>query len=125
MEKTIHDFFVENPDNVVAVYLYGSTSRGDARPDSDVDVGVLLEVDPPATFAGLGLRLEGRLEKALGKSVDLVIMNRAPVDLIHRIFRDGKLVLDLQPSSRIAFEVLARNRFFDLEPVLKQVRRTG
>ncbi|MBW3534989.1 MAG: nucleotidyltransferase domain-containing protein, partial [Gemmatimonadetes bacterium] len=30
------------PDEVRAVWLYGSRARGDARPDSDVDVLVVL-----------------------------------------------------------------------------------
>ncbi len=125
LEDAIGRFFRDDPGDVVAVYLYGSAARGEARPDSDVDIGVLLETDPPATVEGLRLRLEGDLEKHLGKRVDLAVLNRAPVDLVHRVLRDGTLVLDREPSARIAFEVLARNRFFDLEPVLKLYRRTG
>lgn len=125
MEDAIGRFFRDDTGDVVAAYLYGSVARGEARPDSDIDIGVLLETDPPATVEGLRLRLEGDLEKHLGKTVDLAVLNRAPVDLVHRVLRDGKLVLDRNPSVRIAFEVLARNRFFDLEPVLKLYRRTG
>jgi len=49
--------------------VFGSTARGEARPDSDVDV--LVEFDGPATFdryAGLKLFLEDLLRR----KVDLV-----------------------------------------------------
>ena len=32
-------------DRLVAIYLYGSQARGDARPDSDIDVMVVLRGD--------------------------------------------------------------------------------
>ena len=34
-------------EGVVAVYLFGSTARGTAKPDSDVDVAVLYTSPPP------------------------------------------------------------------------------
>jgi uncharacterized protein len=52
----------------------------------------------------------------------VVILNRASADLVHRVLRDGKLLVDRNPSVRIAFEVRARNEFFDLKPVLDQYR---
>jgi hypothetical protein len=49
-------------------------------------------------------------------------MNTAPADLIHRILRDGKLLLEADKSCRIAFEVRARNEYFDLLPILQRYR---
>ena len=46
---------------VAAVYLFGSRGRGDAQPNSDVDVAVLFQEDPPSTFEGLPLDLESEL----------------------------------------------------------------
>ena len=37
--------------------------------------------------------------------------------------RDGKLLLDRDENRRIAFEVRARNEYFDLLPYLDQYRR--
>jgi hypothetical protein len=42
---------------------------------------------------------------------------------VHRILRDGKLLLDRDPPARIRFEVKARNEFFDLEPFLRRYRQ--
>ena len=119
----LESFFAVHPGDAVAVYLYGSVARGTAREGSDVDVGVLLEEDPPRTLEGLKLDLEADLEALLEVPVQLVVLNRAPPDLVHRVLRDGRLVLDRDRSRRIRFEVKARNEFFDLQPILRQYRR--
>ena len=110
------------PDAVVA-YLFGSLARGDFHRHSDADVAVLFAADPPRTLAGLRLDLEADLEAIAGRRVQLVVLNRAPVDLVHRVLRDGVLLLDRDPSARIRFEVRSRNAYFDLLPVLRRYRR--
>jgi predicted nucleotidyltransferase len=111
-----------NHTDIVCVYMYGSVARGEARGTSDIDVAVLYAQEPPPLLDSLGLELGSTLERLLGKPVDLVILNRAPLDLIHRVLRDGVLVYESDPSSRIRFEVQARSAYFDLLPYLRQYR---
>jgi hypothetical protein len=68
---------------------------------------------------------KAEIESRLGCSVDLIVLNTAPVDLVYRVLRDGILLLQPNPSARIAFEVRARNEYFDLLPFLKRYRRSG
>jgi predicted nucleotidyltransferase len=121
--QQLQGFFNRNHAGIVCVYVYGSMARGEACGASDIDVAVLYAQEPPLTLDGLGLELGSTLERLLGKPVDLVILNRAPLDLIHRVLRDGVLVYDSDPSSRIRFEVQARSAYFDLLPYLRQYRR--
>ena len=110
---------------IVAAYLYGSRARGEERPDSDVDLGVLFGETPAPKLDNAASRLESRLEAALGLSVQVTALNTAPPDLVHRVLRDGVILHDADPSKRIRFEVAARNRYFDLLPHLARYRKAG
>jgi len=115
--------FDSRRSDVVAVYLFGSVARGQAGPASDVDVAVLLAADPRPDLDGLLLGEEAELERTLGVPVQLIVLNTAPCDLVHRVLRDGVLLLDRDPAARVRFEVRARNEFFDLQPVLDAYRK--
>jgi predicted nucleotidyltransferase len=115
--------YFRNKPGVVAVYLFGSIAKGTARPDSDVDIGVLYEVTPAATLLEQPFGVEADLAEHFARPVQVVAMNRAPADLVHRILRDGLLVLDQDKSRRIAFEVRSRNEYFDLLPMLREYRK--
>ena len=118
-------FFAGPPAGTAAVYLFGSVARGDSGPGSDVDVAILFEEDPPRTLEGLHLDLGDALQAALGRPVDLVVLNRATPDLVHRVLRDGILVCERNRSARIRFEVRLRNAYFDMEPIRKLYRRSA
>lgn len=111
------------PPGVVAAYLFGSSARGTATERSDVDVGLLYEHTPPSTFHGQPYLLQADLTQELSRDVQLVVLNGAPVDLVHRVLRDGILIFDTNPGVHIAFEVKARNEYFDLLPVLERYRQ--
>ena len=69
MTKKIAEYFKTQP--VLRAWLFGSFSRGEERPDSDIDIIITLI---PGTRMGLkffAMNLE--LEKLLHRPVDLVI----------------------------------------------------
>ena len=109
-------------EECVAAWLFGSQARGDARAQSDVDVAVLFGRPRPVTLDALPTRLHGKLEQAVGGEVDLVVLDGADPDLVHRVLRDGVLLAERDRSRRIAFEVRMRNLWFDLEPVRRAYR---
>jgi hypothetical protein len=71
--------------------LFGSTARGDDRPDSDVDLAVLLE---PEAHIGLFrfVGLEQRLSDLLGRPVQLLAEPIENARLRANIFRDRRRV---------------------------------
>jgi len=65
---------------VRSLALFGSLARGDASPDSDVDL--LVEFDRPIGLFHL-VQVQLDLEEILGRKVDLV-----PRNSLHRALRD-------------------------------------
>jgi uncharacterized protein YutE (UPF0331/DUF86 family)/predicted nucleotidyltransferase len=107
---------------IVTAYLFGSFARGTARPDSDIDIAVLYANAPEPTLNGQPFHLEGELERVAERAVQVINLHSAPIDLVHRVLQDGKLLVDINRALRIAFEVRARNEYFDMEPALRQYR---
>ncbi|MCK5378300.1 MAG: nucleotidyltransferase domain-containing protein [Acidobacteria bacterium] len=121
-DRAVEVLTTAGPD-LVAAYLFGSVSRDTATAGSDVDIGILLQSTPPGRLQDLRSALEGLLEKTLNRRVQVVVLNLAPADLVHRVLRDGRLLLDRDKAARIRFEVRVRNEYFDLVPTLNRYRR--
>jgi hypothetical protein len=69
---------------IAELAVFGSVARGDAGPDSDVD---LLYVRVPGNDLGMSyFALQEDLEELFGRPVDLV-----PKDGLHRVIRDQVL----------------------------------
>lgn len=127
IERRLREHFEARAEaeGIAAAWLFGSVARGTARPDSDVDVGVLFREDPPPTLEGLRFDLETDLERLLRRPVQLVVLNRASSDLVFRVLRDGKLLLNHDPSRRVAFEVRMLKEYWDMEPQRRLYRQLG
>ena len=105
---------LEAEAGITAAYLHGSVARGTQRSDSDVDVALLLENDPADTLESLHLDLADQLEDKIGRPVQIVILNRAPCNLAHRVRRGGVILVDRDQRRRVAWEVKSRNEYFDM-----------
>jgi uncharacterized protein len=91
-------------------YVFGSVGRGQGRPRSDLDIAVLFgESPPPGTID----RLIVDLEAALGRTVDLVVLDTAPPLLVHEVISTGKLLLCRDEDERVGFEARAVARYLD------------
>jgi hypothetical protein len=123
LAATLRELLAAHGCSPAAVYLYGSQARDEARASSDVDLAILFGSPPEATLAGLPLEIEAALESRIGRPVQIVALEGAPADLVHRVLRDGRLLIENDRSARIRFEVAARNEYFDLEPVRRAYRR--
>jgi predicted nucleotidyltransferase len=100
-----------HPD-VRAVYVFGSRSTGDARADSDVDLGVLYRSPQPLSAT---LALEEELSRAVGARVDVVDAARAGAFLALDIVR-GERVFCREPTEADRFELYVLRRAGDLLP---------
>jgi predicted nucleotidyltransferase len=105
------------PD-VLAAYLFGSYATGRARPESDVDVAVLLSGTDEMERFERRLRLMGEVEEALGrKPADVVVLNDAPPLLAHQVLMHSRLILERDRAARVEFEVRAGQVYTDLMPM--------
>lgn len=123
LERMVRQVVQSAPDDAVAVYLYGSRARGTGSADSDVDLGVLLSSVPPGRLRSVARDLEDAVERAVKIPVEVVVLNTTPADLVHRVLRDGVLLLDRDRPARLRFEVQSRNEYFDLAPLRRLYRR--
>lgn len=112
-------------DKVAAAYLFGSQARGNPGPLSDVDLAVWAspELNARQRFE-LRLRLASAVERALdGQAVDLVVLDDASPLLRHRAWRDGELLLDRDPRTRVRDEARALVEYLDTKPLREQTAR--
>lgn len=101
-------------------FLFGSRAHGRERPDSDFDIGVLLDNDAAGAERGATIsRLAGRLGRVVSSALlDIVVLNDAPVLLRQRVLRDGVLLHERSPGERVRFAVRTIQEYQD-----SQVRR--
>lgn len=95
--------------------LFGSFARSEPRPDSDVDIAIV-PVDPDLPLA-VELDLQVSLERACGRSVDLVRLDRASTLLRFRIAREGVALL-ADPHEHSRFVAAAAAEHADFAPAL-------
>ena len=114
---------LEPRGEILEAYLFGSHARGDAHRHSDVDVAVYIdEARAEAGSFGYQAGLTTHLMDALGTNeIDVVVLNKAPILLYHRVLRDGVRLLsrDLQATTTRAGQALSR--YFDFLPQMEKM----
>jgi predicted nucleotidyltransferase len=94
-ERQILDAIDEIP-GISSLLVFGSRARGNARPDSDLDVAV--QPDDGQQDDHARLKLRSRVASALadlapGGRVDVVLLDRAPDLLRQRVMEHGRMIL--------------------------------
>ena len=110
---------------VAVAYLFGSQARGTARPDSDIDVAVLLDESmPPARQCDVALDAARGLavESGLG-GIEVVVLNSAPLPLRGRILVDRQIVFCRDEARRVDYETRTWSEFFDFQLSMRDLDR--
>lgn len=89
--------------DILFAYIFGSQATGKTHVESDIDLAVYLEPFPENTFERR-LELIDKISQITGfNKIDLVILNEAPLLLIHSVMQTGKLLFCKDPGKRIRF----------------------
>jgi len=122
LAERIIDVLSARPE-ILEAYLFGSLARGAGQAHSDIDIAVF--VDEEKTEPGLfGYRSEltAALMGRLGtNSVDVVVLNRAPPLLYHRVLRDGTRLFSRDLRATTVREGRAFSRHCDFAPQLAKI----
>ena len=111
--------YLRSRNEVLAAYIFGSVASATQRPDSDVDIALLVS-DKVMRGDAFQYRLNAMTD-LMGilkrDDVDLILLNQASPLLAHRVLSKGKLFLERSASARVAFQVRAVNRYLDTQPM--------
>ena len=109
-------------EEILEAYLFGSHARGQAQRHSDIDVAVYVD-EAKADDSGFGYRayLTTELMAGLGiNEVDVVVLNRAPPLLYHRVLRDGVRLLSRDLRATTTREGRAVSRYVRLRAAARE-----
>ena len=89
MQQTISDYFKTQP--VLKAWLFGSYSRGEQRPESDIDILVQYDRSQPIGLFKIS-KMQLTLQQMLGKDVDIVDQDMLFPWVADSVNHDKKLI---------------------------------
>ena len=109
----------------MAIYAFGSRVKGDHRPDSDLDLAILVPgyADPLELWA-----LAGDLSAAIDLDVDLLDLRRATTVMQYQVLTEGRRLWGREPGAgRFECFVMSEKLDFDRARagLLADIRREG
>jgi predicted nucleotidyltransferase len=111
---------LEGQPSVLAAYLHGSTAKGTARPDSDVDLALLPN---PGEHLSLKFRLEcaGELESILGCPVDIGELSTRNLVYAKEVIANGQEIFTANRFQSDLFMATSLAMYAELQQQRKEV----
>jgi predicted nucleotidyltransferase len=107
-------------DGVELAVLFGSGARGQLRATSDFDVAVRLASTGPSLS-----ELQIALERAAGRPVDLVDLDRSSPQLRFEIARHGRVLVERGAHAWADFAARATIDWWDWAPTARRAHRAA
>jgi predicted nucleotidyltransferase len=101
---------------VAYALLFGSRARGSMHHQSDADIAVGLAAGASLDAQETGA-LIADLERAAGRTIDLVLLDEAPPALAYRIFRDGLTLVERDHRAFADRKARAILEYLDFRPI--------
>lgn len=111
--------YLADTEEAILAYLFGSQAAGTAGPQSDYDIALLVR-NPSLD---LQARLAHEISIILGTDrVDVVFLNRVPVELAYAVIAQGQLIYERNVAERVEFEAKVMSMYGDYLPILRRQR---
>ena len=96
--------------------LFGSQAARRATAHSDLDIAIGSSSGDGFDRHTLGT-LVASLERATNRTVDIVVLDQAPPAVAYRVFRDGRLLVEIDPTAVTRARARAILAYLDFKPV--------
>lgn len=105
-------------ENLVSIVLFGSAARGTAKPESDLDLCVVLEQAPRSTSEKIDIMLAAQKESKIEEPFSYIVYSR------QEAMENRPLFLDMTIHAKILFD---KDGFFAgrLEALKKRLKELG
>lgn len=109
--------FSKFQEEIIAVYLFGSTAKGMNSSSSDIDIAVLLRNSDKKSGSSLKFRLYADLCRKLKRNdVDLVLLSLSGNLILNdEIVRNGEVLYASDDAAREEFELKVLHRCTDFK----------
>jgi len=118
--KIIHFFDLNN--DIVSVYLFGSIVTNRLNDESDIDIAIILKNSKEYKIPDK-IQIREELSELLGRDVDVVYLNDAPVILRMQVFRKGIKLFDRNPNVTNTLIVKSQFEYDDLKYIRSPIER--
>jgi len=117
LKEIIKRVLTHHPEVLVA-YLYGSRVKGYSTPESDVDLGILIEENFKTTPL-YPERLAGEIMEETGYSTaaDVRILNHRNSRFVYTVIREGEVIFCRDERKRVEFETEATRKYLDFKHI--------
>ena len=109
--------YIQKHKEIITAYFFGSYISGPKF--GDIDIGILVR-DEPENLLDYEFELEIKLEELVKFSVDVRVLNNAPVTFVQNVIRHGIIFIDNNPNIRADFESYILRKYFDFAPFRRQ-----
>lgn len=108
--------------DLIAVYLFGSSARGEIKPLSDIDLAILL-ADNVINYQIETKILIDAMHILGTEEIDLITLNAAPLHIQFGVLRNKKVVYNSDTEKRIDFENRVIMEYLDFAPIRQMFNR--
>ncbi|HPH03810.1 MAG TPA: nucleotidyltransferase domain-containing protein [Spirochaetota bacterium] len=105
-----------------AIYLFGSYGTEYERPESDIDLGLLLPHETAVQLPTLALTpVWHALRKSMGREIDLINLRLVSTVFQNEILNTARIILDSNRNARMVFEMQTLSAYQKLSEERKHI----